>query len=214
MEFTQFITWLSENGFSLVASFLGVIFGLVVMIIQIKKYKINSNQSKELTDMKYRLENYQSKKDFVPTGQKFRRVVPVYELDEKTNTLVVVGKQDIQELVQSSRDCGLDIILEKYGVLPDMLIKDGRIGYEAAVKGTGYQYDLSDVREDLEVLSDFFNEMADIRQRYGVSPDVSPEALSNILKEKKAKLDKDLSEHLNLGKSNQEVSHENKAEEN
>lgn len=187
MEIKDLIVWLSENGFEFVASLLSIVFGLVIMIVQLKKYKLNSNQAKE-NNLKYRTENYQQKKGFEPTAQTFERVVKVYELDDKTNSLVVVGTKDLQELVQSSRDCGLDIILEKYGALPPQMLP------EVSSK-TDVPYDATDLRDDFEMLSDYHNGVEDMRSRYSM-PDASPEELFAHISKLRSDNDKKIQEQL------------------
>lgn len=187
MEFQLFLDWLTSNGLTTAATFLSVIFGLVIMIVQVKKYKLNSNQAKE-SNLKYRTENYQSVKGFEPVSQTFKRVVPVYELDEKTNELVVVGTKDLQELVQSSRDCGLDVVLEKYGVLPPQMLPE-------VSSTTSEPYDATDIREDLEILADYHNEIEAMRQRYNI-PDASEADVLKHISSLKADVDKKIQEEL------------------
>lgn len=170
-DFQIYLQSLSEYGLPpivmVIFALLSFMSGLVVMIVQLKKFKIQSNQAKE-NNLKYRTENYQSAKGYQTPAQTFKRIVPVYELDERTNNLVVVGTKDIQDLVQSSRDCGLDIVLEKYGVLPDMVVHGGKEAYEQACKSDKVDFDMTDIRDDLSVLADFSDEIENMRVRYNM----------------------------------------------
>lgn len=91
-------------------------------IIQAFKFRFQSkllkNQNKEDTTLKYRKEDYQEEPGYKKFAQKFERVVDELDLDEDGNHLVVVGKKDLQELIQSSADCALQAVFDKYGVLP------------------------------------------------------------------------------------------------
>lgn len=209
MDFETFLSWLSSNGFSIAATILSVIFGLVIMIIQIKKYKFNSNQAKE-DNLKYRLEDYMSKKGFVRTGQTFDGHANDYELDPRTGSLVVVGVQDLQELVQSSADCALDKVLEKYGVLPDMLVSNGSAGYNAAVNRSGFDFDMSDMRDDLEYLMDEDVVLDGMRERYGM-PGASSSELFDFVSAQLAANSTRLDVLKNV--QNKEVSDENSKKE-
>lgn len=163
-----FIATLRDIGFELISGFLSAVFGLIISVVQIKKYKYSKNQSKE-NDLKYRTEDYQSAKGFVKDRQSFKSRVPVYELDSKTNTLVVVGEKDLQEFIQSSADCALSKILEKYGTVPPVVLPQGSAESSEV-------FDASDIRDDFEVMCDFADVLADIRERYAM-PNATPEQL-------------------------------------
>lgn len=176
-----FFEWLLSLPLSqYVLDVLAVIFSLVVMIVQVKKYKLQTNQAKE-DIMKYRSEDYQKAKGFTPVSQSFKRVVPVYELNDKTNSLVVVDTKDLQEIVQSSRDCGIDVIFEKYGVLPTSPLPD-------VSKKSEEVFDASDIRDDFEYLSDVMSEFDSLRERYNM-PNASPQELVKHISKLKSDLD-------------------------
>lgn len=183
MDFQVYLVWLSEHGFDIAVSLLSVIFGLVIMIVQLKKFKINSDQVKE-SKLKYRTEHTK----YISPTQSFKKVVPVYDLDERTNSLVVVGTKDLQELVQSSRDCGLDVVLEKFGTVP--------LPASPAVSGKSDEpYDCTDLREDLLVLADLQNDVELLRERYSM-PDASPQELFKHISALKADTDKRIQKQL------------------
>lgn len=187
MDISLYLEWLSSNGFRGVATLLSLIFGLVIMIVQLLKYKFNCNQAKE-SSMKYRTENYQSAKGYVSPSQTFKRIVPVYELDDTTNELVVVGTKDLQALIQSSRDCGLDVVLEKYGVLP--------VPSQPFISEKSDEvFDATDLREDLIILSEYQDAVEDLRVRYN-KPDSSPTELFKFISDLKAQTDKTIQSSL------------------
>lgn len=184
----MFLEWLFTLPLSqYVLNVLAVVFSLVVMIVQVKKYKLQTNQAKE-DILKYRKENYQSAKGFKPVSQTFKSVVPVYQLDEKSNSLVVVDTKDLQALIQSSRDCGLDIVLEKYGVLPPQMLPDVKAKSDTP-------FDATDVRDDFEYLSDYFSDVEELRKRYNM-PDASPDELFKFISSLKSKVDSDIQSKL------------------
>lgn len=163
-----FIATLRDIGFELISGFLSAVFGLIISVVQIKKYKYSKNQSKE-NDLKYRTEDYQSAKGFVKDRQSFKSRVPVYELDPKTNNLIVVGEKDLQEFIQSSADCALSKILEKYGTVPPIVFPQGS-------SESSEVFDASDIRDDFEVMSDISDTLDDMRERYSM-PNASPDEL-------------------------------------
>lgn len=204
-DFKLFLEWLLSLPLSqYVLDILAVIFSLVVMIVQVKKYKFQTNQAKECI-MKYRLEDYQSAKGFKPDGQSFTKVVPAYDLDEKTNSLVVVSTKDLQALVQSSADCAIDKVFEKYGVLPPQTLPEVK-------NSSDVPFDATDIRDDFEYLSDVMSDFDDLRSRYSM-PDASPDELLKHVTSLKSQLDKDIQSMLseaslkdNGGKDNGKVS--------
>lgn len=187
-----FLEWLLSLPLSqYVLDVLAVVFSLVVMIVQVKKYKYLINQQSEV-NLKYRSEDYMLNKGFRRSRQSFSKIVPVYDLDEKTNSLVVVGTKDLQELVQSSRDCGLDVVLEKYGALPP-------VTPPKVSEVTSEPFDFTDVRDDFEVLSDFNEEVEAMRERYNM-PLASSDELFKHITGLKSKLDKSIHDELSKQK--------------
>lgn len=190
ITFEQLIEWFCSLNLpygSIICTLLMTIFSFVVMVIQLKKYKLYRNETKE-TDLKYRKADYQSKKGFEPFKQHFKRVVPVYELNSDGDDLVVVGTKDLQELVQSSRECGLDIVFEKYGAIPTSVPPEVK-------SKTDEPFDATDIRDDFEFLSDMYNDIEELRVRYSL-PDASPDELFKHINGLKSKLDKDIQDTL------------------
>lgn len=190
-DFKLFLDWLSVQPYpyvQIICTFLSAVFGLIIMVVQIRKYFLYKNQSKDGEVLKYRDESYRTSKTYVSNAQTFKRIVPTYELDDKTNSLVVVSTKDLQELVQSSRDCGLDVVLEKYGVLPTSVPP-------AVSSKTDVPFDASDVRDDFEYLSETMSEFEELRIRYSM-PDATPEQLLTHVNGLKSNIDKSIQDSL------------------
>lgn len=148
--------------------------------------------------MKYRTDCYLTEKGAPKYAQSFKRVVPVYDLDEKNNSLVVVGTKDLQELINSYRDCGLDVILEKYGVLPETLLPKTPRDVSSDV------FDASDLRDDLELLCDYSSSLDELRNTYGM-PFASAEDLIKHIQGLKSQVDKSIQDNLSKQVVNKEV---------
>lgn len=56
-------------------------------------------------------------------AQTFTQYTPTYQLNESTGALEEVGVQDDQAIIQSSADCSLSSVLERFGYYPDELLK-------------------------------------------------------------------------------------------
>lgn len=159
----DFVTFITENWISL----LSLIILLIAAIIQFVKTGRVSREtrdeiSKGVNEMKYRLSSYRegdSPEKKESYTQQFDREVPEYAYDGATGDLVVVGKKDLQAIVQSSVDCALDKVLEKFGVLPE---------YMNPIAPTSSDINVVDLDEDLAVMSSMFEDFEDIRSRYNI----------------------------------------------
>lgn len=110
MDFQVILDWLTTNGFEVAAQLLSFIFGLVIMIVQLKKYYIQKNQSKE-EKLKYRTANYRETQ--ASPAQKFDTEVDQYRLNKSTNELEKLpDKLDIQQVVQSAESQSLANMLQ------------------------------------------------------------------------------------------------------
>lgn len=180
MDFQEFFLLLSDTPYGkVILSVLTVIFGFVVMIIQIKKYRLSSKQAKELNDMKYRTENYQEKNK--PDGQTFSATKPEYHLDERTNTLKEIGKIDLQEVIQSSVDCALDRVLAKYDVYPQGMLPKADPTDEVFV---------SDASSDIDYMAQMFEDFEEMKLRYNLPADVSYSQMFDIINQKRDEVSK------------------------
>lgn len=133
----------------------------IIAIIQIVKYgKVNKQTEillKECDNVKYKLESSEK----TCKGQIFNSVVPEYELDEKTNTLVTIGTKDLQELIQSSADCALKKILDKFGCYPE-----GFIPQQPVVSEESDKVNVVQIKEDLDYYNDILDFQEELRERY------------------------------------------------
>lgn len=109
MEFDVFLSWLCNNGFDIAATILSVIFGLVIMIVQIKKYRINSRQAKE-DNLKYRTANY--RENVKSPSQEFDTEISQYRLNKSSGELEELpDKLDLKQHIQSAVDQALPNML-------------------------------------------------------------------------------------------------------
>lgn len=111
-------------------------------------------------------------------GQEFSEFEDELQLDEEKDEIVVVGKINIQERIQSSEDCALDKILDKYlDVLPDVKVEvDNDTVYEHSTP------DLADLGAEYE-------RVEQLKEKYNLDPALSYEQTLQALKDEKAKLD-------------------------
>lgn len=143
----------------------------------------------------YRSYNYRLKDK--PVGQSFSREVPKLDIDPEKHVLVQVGTKDLQAFVQSSADCALGKILEKYGVLPSgsNLFDPSRVSVSDDVY-------IDDVHDDLQYMNDVSQDLEDIRDRYGFSDSMTYEQISDAL----LKRSNELSDIINKGGKANETS--------
>lgn len=174
----------------------------IIAVIQFLKYGKVSKEVKE--NMKIRLSNYRENvSDEDRGGQSFDRVVPEYAYDENSRELYVVGSKDLQEIIQSSVDCALDRILDKFGALPPEM---------QPVPVQSDDVNIVDVRDDLSVANDMFDEFEAIREKYKFGDDVSYQEMFTKLKQMQADYDTQLKE--SIAKKNSEVSKNDEKKEN
>lgn len=149
----------------------------VIAVIQIRKY---GKVSKEVKDeLKYRTASYReqlSDTQKSKEGQKFDRVVAEYALDESTGELYKVGTKDLQEIVQSSVDCALNRVLDKFGALPPEM-------QPRPVESNSVN--IVEVNDDLLSLGQMFDDFEDIRERYHFDRELSYSDMFNKLEQMK-----------------------------
>lgn len=112
MDFEQFLQFLSANGFNFAVELLSVIFGLVILIIQVKKYNLfKKDQAKESEELKYRTASYREK--VKSPSQTFDTEVSQYRINKASGELEELpDKLDIQQLVQSAEQQALPNMLQ------------------------------------------------------------------------------------------------------
>lgn len=186
-----------------VDTILPIVFALIVTIVQLKKWSfVKKNQRKEVNDLIYRKEDYLTKEE--TPRQSFDKLVPKFTLNKSTNLLEQTGIVDLQELVQSSCECALDKILEKYGALPP-------VDLPPVSGSTEVPFDATDMRDDLLVLGDFLSEVEAIRARYNLPQDMSVPDVFSKLKSMKSDVDVKItsalkSQSVNNGGNDNEIS--------
>lgn len=175
-DIQQIVDYLAQSSWGkLILAIASLVTSVVICVVQLKKYFLYKKEA----NLKYRTENYLEK--VKPVGQTFSTTKPEYKLDEKTNTLKQVGEIDLQALVQSSVECELSRVLDKYGVYPQGMLPKCEDSSETYI---------NEVADDLLSLSDMLSEMEDIRERYGLSADMSYAEIGDWLADERAKNDK------------------------
>lgn len=197
MDIQEFISFISQYG-GIIGQAVSAVFLFVITIVQIAKY---GKVSKEVKDSmpKYRLEDYQ--KNSPVSGQTFSRIVPEYQYDEKTKSLVVVGTKDLQEIIQSSADCALNKILDKFGCLPPEM--------QAQVTDTD-EVNIVDLTDDLEDMSNAINSFEEMRERYGFPVTMSYNQMFDEINKIKSDFDKKVEVTLAKQSKKEEVKEDEK----
>lgn len=121
------------------------------------------------------------------TGQTFEHTKPEYALDKNTGELIQVGTIDIDALIQSSVDCALDRILDKFGCLPESM--------QAPVSTPSDSINIIDTRDEFAELDGFFEDVSALRDRYELDPSMSIQDVFKTLDDRKNNLSKQISEY-------------------
>lgn len=138
-------------------------------------------------DMKYRTQNYNVSENvdkksgevvttILRSSQSFSKLLPVYRLNEVTNELEkTTDVIDVSELVESCRDSALNSMLERY--LPKIIDETA---------------DYTQVKDDLDFLSQTFDVAESYREKLGLSDKLSVQEvfahMDKYAKELKAKI--------------------------
>lgn len=136
--------------------------------------------TREVKPIKYRFNEFYQPRF---KGSVFSEEEDELALDEEKDQIVVVGKVNIQEAIQSHEDCALDKILDKYlnedgeftGNRPEILPDNG-------VLHEHKNPDLADLGEEYE-------RVEILKEQYNIDPALSYEQTLQALKNKKAELD-------------------------
>lgn len=174
------VDFLKENVSQIVEFFLLL---LITFVQVIKYYKY----SKEVS-MKYKTEN-----SVKPTsGETFKSVVPEYQLDEKKNVLIVTGTIDLQELIQSSADCALKAILDKFGgIIPEAFQKP-----TPPIQEESDEVNVIQIKSDIDKLNDILDFQEGLRERYKFSDGMSLFDMITAIGGMKATVDKKIQSSL------------------
>lgn len=116
----------------------------------------------------------------------FNNIIPRYVYDKDKEVLKIDGKRDLQVELNDNRDCAIDKVIQKYGVLPDY--SDNRI-----VNGLGTANFFDDPNDSYRDTSQL---LEDIRDKYNLPVDISDDSLNKFLNEQigylKCKIDNSL----------------------
>lgn len=127
---------------------------------------------KESEDMKYKTSDQREK-----AQQTFTPYKNEYVYDERNNTLEATGEQiDVQKLINSVLPTALESILQKY-------LNNQAVAISPEDKVI---VDYSDLRDDLEMRTDYINVAEDYREKFGLSADMTHEEIYQFM-DKKAK---------------------------
>lgn len=174
--------------------FLNVIFCLVLVIVQIKKYKLQTkNSNLEVSNLKLRSPSYQTKKGATKASQSFDTLVSQYRLNKSTNLLEELpDKIDLQELVNSCRSSILSEILSRLEPVPSEVDK---------------VVDMRDeLMDNLDLMREYDNTRLELCSKYNLPDTTTYEQLNELLTSERDKLSGKISELQKIAevKSNEE----------
>lgn len=124
-----------------------------------------------------------------PFSQSFDRLEKTYILNKKTNSLIESGVRDVQEEIDSHKECALDIMLDKFldpvSTQAPVTLVDGVADTKA--------YDLID-------LSDLAIKKEELCLKYGLSPNSSLEQIQDVITKKIKESEVNLDETIEIKK--------------
>lgn len=135
--------------------------------------------------MKFRTSDYQLL--VKRKGQTFSKEIPQFTYDKKNNILVDALPKDIHAFVQSSADCALSALLDKFGLLPTVALIEQQVQnrtYTDSSDIAEYSYK-DDLIEDARVL----DMVEQIREEYNMPIDYTPEQVFDDIKKRKLSID-------------------------
>lgn len=158
-------------------SILSFVFMAVFAVLLYRKTGNIKYLEEVFQDMKYRKENYQDKEPV--KGQTYSKYVDVYRLNKATGLLEKEDTPiDIDELIKSSMNNILDVILDKF--LPN----NTPIVDEVAQRDV--------LRDDLDILQEGFEIAQEMRERYKLSDDMSVQDIFAYVNKKYDEVSKDI----------------------
>lgn len=174
----------------LILALVSAICTIILVVVQLKKYRLQKQEKKEGDFLKYRLANYREGR--FSDGTKFESVVDEYSYDKNTGRLVVVGTKDLQELVQSSADCALNKVLDKLGIdaLTLQQLPTDKVTDVDDIIDMSHQY-----QDDLDYLREQSTEILEIRKRYNIPVTMSETEMFEFISAQKVKLDASIEEN-------------------
>lgn len=140
---------------------------------------------------------YRTDHCFERVGSVFSDCEYEYQLDEEQKKPVVVGIVNIQERIQSSEDCALNKILDKYlDVLPNVKVET-----DEATEYTRHNPDLADLGAEYE-------RVYALKEAYNLDPKLSYADTLVELKKMKSNIDNVILKAQEQALKNKEVSNE------
>lgn len=119
-------------------------------------------------------------------GSIFRQEKPDFQYDSKTGEVIEVGMIDIQEYLNSSKECALDYILEKFNYNE---LVNGLADNPEYVKIEDKIFDLTK-HPDLSDLADFKNTISVWRDKLNLNSGVSDKEILDAMYNKSVDLNK------------------------
>lgn len=134
------------------------------------------------------------------TKQKFDAVVDEFCYDEKTNTLIIVGKIDLQEQLQSGLSYALDKILDRF--------LDSSVSSDNVVDSDNI-FDTTENFKDLTELGQVIERANYYRELFGLSDELS---YDEVFSQAQAKLNSlvNLKENMEVDDNENEINKEEK----
>lgn len=139
----------------------------------------------------------------VDYSQSFSNFQAQYMLDSKTNKLVQIEDKDCQELIQSSADCALDKILEKFGYEGLFINLPKAIDTDDVLDG-GQNIDvLQEMGESIDIANNW-------RDKLGLSYDLTTEQVFEFMNNNKEKLKAFINQKIEANKIEGGIANEEK----
>ena len=159
-----------------IALLINVLSAVLNSLKNIKNGKNIEDVKTEVICMKCRLPDYQEKE--AVKGTSFSKYKDEYKWDEVDEKVIPTGQKiDLQALIESSADCALDKMLEKFNLDPTTLTARA----PASTVSDEVADFTAEVKDDLEILSRYKQKVADVRTTYGIDSSVPDAEIFNEL---------------------------------
>lgn len=106
--------------------------------------------------MKKKLTYRTCEADYYDVSQEFSEYEPDYVLNDTGDDLVIVGKTNIKEVIQSNADCALSSILDKF-LGPDYL--KGNILDDFNVLDSGHIHEVEEIYDDFDLIDSTLHDL-------------------------------------------------------
>ncbi len=108
--------------------------------------------------------------EYYDVSQSFDEFEPDYVLNDDGDDLIVVGKTNIKELIQSNADCSLSAILDKY--LGEDYLK-GDILKDFNVIDSGQIHEVEEIFDDFDLVDSTLQDLDLLKTELKLSPSAS-----------------------------------------